>query len=610
MPRGRLSMRTIREVLRLKYDGRLTHREIARSCGIAASTVVNYLTRASQAGVSWPLVPELSEQDLEARLFHRPITDLTSRPRPLPDYAAVEEELRRHARLNLTLDLLWREYKEQHPDGYQYTQFVAHYHRWRQHRDVCLRQTHRYGEKLFVDYAGQTVPVHDQPTDERRPAQIFVAVWGASNYTYAEATWTQTLPDWIGAHVRAFTYFGGVPQIVVPDNLRSGVTKACRYEPELNPTYADLARHYGVAVIPARARKPRDKAKVEAGVLLVERWSLAGLRHRLFTSLGELNAAIREQLERLNTRPLRRIQRSRRELFEAWDRPAARALPTTPYEYAEWRYATVNIDYHIAVDHHYYSVPYRFVREKVELRLTASTVEVFHKGLRIAAHPRSVRPHQHTTVAAHMPQAHQRYHEWTPLKYLVESGPPAWTTVTGHHQGGSHAIDHDEGIANLAHRATTSSPHSESASDFALCRRVWIQRCRQAVRLGSQDGPDLAPPLGGQRADGVSPPSSAYTPPTYFRRGRAVDRAGAPRVAVRRHAHPVLVGPGASHPCRGCDDPPGLSRPRLSSDPAHGPATSSAADPVQQRAPRRVRADRCEGGERRRPEMLSIHGSR
>ena len=425
MPRGRLSMRTIREVLRLKYDGRLTHREIARSCGIAASTVVNYLTRASQAGVSWPLVPELSEQDLEARLFHRPITDLTSRPRPLPDYAAVEEELRRHARLNLTLDLLWREYKEQHPDGYQYTQFVAHYHRWRQHRDVCLRQTHRYGEKLFVDYAGQTVPVHDQPTDERRPAQIFVAVWGASNYTYAEATWTQTLPDWIGAHVRAFTYFGGVPQIVVPDNLRSGVTKACRYEPELNPTYADLARHYGVAVIPARARKPRDKAKVEAGVLLVERWSLAGLRHRLFTSLGELNAAIREQLERLNTRPLRRIQRSRRELFEAWDRPAARALPTTPYEYAEWRYATVNIDYHIAVDHHYYSVPYRFVREKVELRLTASTVEVFHKGLRIAAHPRSVRPHQHTTVAAHMPQAHQRYHEWTPSRILE------WATKTG-----------------------------------------------------------------------------------------------------------------------------------------------------------------------------------
>lgn len=425
MPRGRLSMRTIREVLRLKHDGRLTHREIARSCGIAASTVVNYLTRASQAGLSWPLAPDLSDQALEARLFQRPITDLAGRPRPLPDYAAVEEELRRHARLNLTLDLLWREYKEQHPDGYQYTQFVAHYHRWRRHRDVCLRQTHRYGEKLFVDFADGLALV-DPRTGHRTPTMLFVAVWGASNYTYAEACPATDLPSWIGAHVRAFTYFGCVPQIVVPDNLRSGVTKACRYEPELNPTYAECTRHYGCAVVPARPRRPRDKAKAEVGVLIVKRWILAGLRHRLFTSLGELNTAIREQLERLNTRPLHRMQRSRRELFEAWDRPAARALPATPYEYAEWRYATVNIDYHIAVDHHYYSVPYRFVREKVEIRVTATAIEIFLKGERVAVHVRSRVPHQHTTVAAHMPVAHQRYQEWTPsriLEWAAKTGP-------------------------------------------------------------------------------------------------------------------------------------------------------------------------------------------
>jgi transposase len=418
-------MRKIREVLRLKYEGQLTHREIARSCGIGTGTIVNYLTRAAQAGLSWPLPPELSDQDLDTRLFRQGVTHGTGRPRPLPDYAAIDEELRRHRRVNLTLDLLWREYKEQHPDGYQYTQYVTHYHRWRRQRDVCLRQTHRYGEKLFVDFADGLALV-DAQTGHRIPTALFVAVWGASNFTYTEACPAQDLPSWIGAHVRAFAYFGCVPQIVVPDNLRAGVSKTCRYEPDVNPTYAECMAHYHCAVVPARPRRPRDKAKVEGGVLIVKRWILAALRHRVFTTVGELNAAIRDLLDRLNTRPLRQLGRSRRDLFESWDRPAARALPAAPYEYAEWRHATVNIDYHIAVEQHYYSVPCRLVREKVEVRMTATTVEVFHHGERIAAHLRSRVPHQHTTVPAHMPLAHQRYQEWTPsriIEWAAKTGP-------------------------------------------------------------------------------------------------------------------------------------------------------------------------------------------
>ncbi|MFZ5495028.1 MAG: IS21 family transposase [Verrucomicrobiota bacterium] len=424
MARERLSMRKTREVLRLKYESRFTVREIARSCGIAASTVVGYLARAAVAGLGWPLPAELTDAALEARLFRRPLEELAVRPRPLPDYAAVDEELRRHRRLNLTLDLLWREYKEQHPDGYQYTQFVAHYHRWRQQRDVCLRQVHRYGEKLFVDFT-DGLDLVDAPTGARTPTHLFVAVWGASNYTYAEACGSQDLPSWIGAHVRAFAYFGGLPQIVVPDNLKSGVSRACRYEPDLNPTYAEMAAHYGVAILPARPRRPRDKAKAEAGVLIAHRWILAVLRHHRLTSLAEMNTAIREPLERLNTRPLRHLKRSRRELFDAWDRPAARALPTEPYQYAVWRQATVSIDYHIAVEQHYYSVPFRLVRERVDVRLTATTLEVFAKGERVAAHVRSLRPHQHTTLAAHMPPAHQRYREWTPSRLI------AWAAKTG-----------------------------------------------------------------------------------------------------------------------------------------------------------------------------------
>jgi transposase len=276
-----------------------------------------------------------------------------------------------------------------------------------------MRQVHPAGERLFVDFAGQTVEVVDPATGEVRAAQVFVAVLGASNLTYAEAVWTQTLPDWIGAHVRALEFIGGVPRQIVPDNLRSGVLRANWYEPGLNPTYRDLAAHYGTAILPARVRRPRDKAKVEAGVLVVERWILARLRHQHFTSLAALNAAIAGLLESLNTRPMRRLGVSRRQLFEELERPALGALPAEPYVYAEWRIRRVGLDYHVDVDGHYYSVPHRLLREQVEARVTARTVELFHRGERVAVHVRGGLRRRHTTLAEHMPQAHRRHAEWT-----------------------------------------------------------------------------------------------------------------------------------------------------------------------------------------------------
>lgn len=289
-----------------------------------------------------------------------------------------------------------------------------------------MRQPHRAGEKLFVDYAGQGIPVVNRHSGEVHEAVVFVAVLGASNYPYAEATWTQSLPDWIGSHVRTFAALGGVPEIVVPDNLKAAVTRAHRYEPEINRTYADLAQHYGFAVIPARAAKPRDKAKVEVGVQVVERWILARLRHHTFFSLAEVNVALQPLLPALNGRPFTKLPGSRQQLFEALDRPALRPLPAQPYEYAEWKQARVNIDYHVEVEGHYYSVPYVLVKQQLDVRLSVQVVELFHKGKRVARHQRSPHKGRHTTVAVHMPTAHRHYAAWTPqrlIQWAAHSGP-------------------------------------------------------------------------------------------------------------------------------------------------------------------------------------------
>jgi len=416
MANTRLPMRKIKEALRLKYQCRLSRRQIAHSLDISRSTASDYIDRAEQAGIGWPLPQGLSDQELERRLFPPPPV-IAGSARPLPGFEYIYQELKAHKKFNLTLDLLWREYKEQHPDGYQYSQFCWLYRSWQKKLDYSMRQDHRGGEKLFVDY-GEGLKLVDPKTGEPIATQLFVAVWGASNYTYAEATLTQQLPDWIGSHVRAFAYFGCLPKAVVPDCLKSAVTKACRYEPEINPTYAELAEHYGIYVLPARPARPRDKAKVETGVLIAKRWILAALRQRTFYSLTDLNAAIQPLLERLNTRTLRKVKKSRREIFEQFDRPQAQALPDKPYEYAEWRVAKVNIDYHIEVERHYYSVPFQLLREKLDVRLTATTVEAFVKGGRVTAHIRSFVPYGHTTLKEHMPPAHQKYLEWTPSRII------------------------------------------------------------------------------------------------------------------------------------------------------------------------------------------------
>jgi len=426
----RLSMRKIREVLRLRYDLKLSARQIAKSCNIARSTVSDYLFRARNAGLSRPLPPKMDDTDLENLLYPSAAQDVPQEKRQMPPMDYLHRELKRKG---VTLQLLWYEYKQANPQGYQHSQFCELYRRWARKLDLSLRQEHRAGEKLFVDYAGDTIPVINPRTGEITQAQLFIAVLGASNYTFAEASYSQELPCWIGSHIHAFEYFGGVPEIVVSDNLKSGVTKACRYEPDINPTYNDLAQHYGTSIIPARAGKPKDKAKVEAGVLMAIRWILAALRNRTFFSLEELNQAIREKLSILNNRKFQKLDTTRAELFKTIEKPALKPLPPRPYEFAQWKKATVNIDYHVEVDRHYYSVPYQLVRQQVDVRITATTIEVLFKNRRVASHKRSYRKGGFTTLAEHRPKSHQKYLEWTPSRIIRragENGPRTRELVT------------------------------------------------------------------------------------------------------------------------------------------------------------------------------------
>lgn len=458
MAQERLSMRKIREVLRLKWECGLTNRAIARSCSISHSTVGEYLRRAKATGLSWPVPEALDEGALFRLLFPKP-----SRPRsrgiPRPDWSQIHTELRRKG---VTLRLLWVEYREAHPDGYGYSQFCELYRRWAKRLKPSMRLSHKAGEKLFVDYAGQTVPVVNPHSGEVRQAQVFVAVLGASNYTYAEAHWSQDLPNWIGAHVRTFAFLGGVPEIVVPDNLKAGVKHPCRYEPDLNPTYQDLAQHYGTAVIPARVRKPKDKAKVEVGVQVVERWILARLRNRTFFSLTGLNQAICELLDELNTRPMKHLGQSRRELFQTLDQPALKPLPEVPYEFAIWKKARVNIDYHIEFERHYYSVPHTLIHQEVYVRATERTIEIFFKNRRIASHRRMNTPGRHTTLSEHMPPSHQKYQEWSPDRFS------RWAQAIGPH------------TTQLVQALLSSRKHPQQA----------YRSCLGLLRLASRYGED------------------------------------------------------------------------------------------------------------------------
>jgi transposase len=403
-------MRRVREILRLKHECGASDRAIGRPLGIARSTVALTLDRVAAAGLAWPLSATLSDRVLEALLYADAGSRQGVRRKAEPDWTHVHRELRRPG---VTLMLLWEEYRAREPGGYGYSRWCDLYRTWEGRLSPTMRQVHPAGERLFVDYAGQTVEVVDGRTGEVRQAQVFVAAMGASSYTYAEATWTQTLPDWIGSHTRALAFFGGVPAQLVPDNPRVGVDRANWYEPGLNRTYLDLATHYGTAILPARVRRPRDKAKVEVAVLVVERWILARLRHRRFFSLAELNEAMALLVTDLNARPMRRLGVSRRDLFLELDHPALKPLPAQAYEYAEWRLRRVSLDYHVDIDGHYYSVSYRLIRDQVEARLTTRTVEIFHKGERVAVHLRGTGRGRHTTVPDHMPSAHRRHAEWT-----------------------------------------------------------------------------------------------------------------------------------------------------------------------------------------------------
>jgi len=419
-------MRNVRDVLRLTAAG-MSSRKIAASLSIGASTVIDCLHRARRAGLAWPLPDEIDDAILELRLY--PPRPTTREQRPLPNWAEIHRELKRPG---VTLELLWQEYREQHPSGYAYSRFCDLHRAWEKRVSPTMRQTHIAGERMFVDYSGTKLQLIERTTGEVLTAELFVAVLGASNFTYAEATWTQSLPDWIGSHTRAFSYFRGVSAMVVSDNLKSGITKACFYEPNVNRTYREMAKHYDTAIVPARPNKPKDKAKVEVGVQVAKRWIIAKLRKRKFFTLAELNAAIRECVEQINNRVTRHLGASRRSLFEEIERSALKKLPDTEYVFAQWKQCRAGIDYHVEIEKHYYSVPYTLVRQELWASYTASMVEVFHRGKRVAVHRRGPPNRGHTTLPEHMPSSHRRHADWTPeriMREAAEIGPNASALV-------------------------------------------------------------------------------------------------------------------------------------------------------------------------------------
>ncbi len=416
MPAKReLSMRQLRHLLRLHHDG-VSAREIGRRLGVARSTIQDNLKRAAAAGLAWPLADGVTDEALERQLFGRAEVTQGLRRRVEPDWAALARELKRPG---VTMTILWEEYREGHPEGYGYSRFCDLLRGFERRLTPVMRQHHVAGEKAFVDYSGKRIGIVDPTTGEIREAEIFVGVLGASSsYTYAEATWTQTLPDWIGSHVRLFSFIQGCPRLVIPDNLKSGVNKASFYDPEINRSYAAMAEHYGVGILPARPRRPRDKAKVEAGVRFAQTYILGRMRHRTFYSLEDANLAIKEAIARINTHPMRRLGTSRKDLFINIERAVLKPLPATSYEYAEWQFARVSIDYHIEVDHFLYSVPHTLLHQQVEVRVTSRIVEIFHHSKRVAVHQRRYAGQRAGTEPEHMPSHHRFIAEWTPERFI------------------------------------------------------------------------------------------------------------------------------------------------------------------------------------------------
>lgn len=470
MPATRLPVRKIQEILRLRFANRLSHRDIAKSCNVSPSTVGDMLARCERAGVSWPLDSGLSDAELEAKLYRKQ-EDLPEEPRPAPNWEAVHRELRRRD-FHVSRHQVWMEYRQANPDGYEYSWFCQEYAEWLKRIEPVMRQTHVFGEKCFVDYAGDTVPVVDPRTGEVEQAQIFVAAMGASNYTYAEASPQQSLPYWIAAHVNMLRYFGACPKVLVPDNLRSGVKRPEFYEPDINPTYHEMAQHYGMAVIPTRKAKPRDKAKVENAVLVAERELLAPLRNRTFYSFSELNEALGERRDELNCRPFQKLPGSRNEVFDRDDKPAMLALPATAYDGGIWKPARVNLDYHVEVEGHYYSVPYRLIRQPVEVRITATMVEVLHDGRRVASHRRSHLRGRPTTCPEHMPANHRAVHDWTPQR-MLDWGASIGTSTTEAVRQLMACRDHPEqGVRSCLGLLNLKKPYGSARLEKACTRAL------------------------------------------------------------------------------------------------------------------------------------------
>lgn len=411
---GRLSMNKISELLRQRFALKRSYRDISRSLNMSISTVSDYLARTRVAGVTWPLAEGLSEEELYQRLF-LPVEPISERP--LPDWEYVQKEVRKKG---MTLLLLWREYRDQHESGVGYAQFCGLYRRHSKGKDPVMRQIHKAGEKTFVDYSGMKMEWIDPKHGDIFEAEIFVGCLGASQFIFAEATKSQQLPDWINSHCRMFEYFGGVSELLVPDNLKSGITKAHRYDPDVNTNYQHFSEHYGVAIVPARANEPKDKAKVESAVGIVERQILAPLRYRTFLSLGEINAAIHERLTILNNQPFQKMKTSRRELFETIDKPALKPLPASRYQYAQWKKAKVHVDYHVSIEDHCYSVPYKYIGKTIDIRLAFNMVECFYQNERIATHERNYKKYGFSTVREHMPKAHQEYANYS-IEMVKES---------------------------------------------------------------------------------------------------------------------------------------------------------------------------------------------
>lgn len=463
-------MRKIRQVLRLAFEAGASRRSIAKSLGLCRDVVADYLTRATAAGLAWPLPPELGDTELEARLFP-PLTASTSR-KPEPDWSVVHQELKRKG---ATLQVLHQEFLADHPEGIGYSLFCDRYRTWAKSLKRYLRQTHVAGERAFVDYAGPTMPITIPETGEVRHAQIFVGILGASNYTYAEAHWSQRLPDWIAAHARMFEFFGGVPQVIVCDNLKSAVTRASRTEPKVHPAYQHLAEHYGALVLPARPREPQDKAKVENAVLVVERWILFRLRKRVFASLAELNEAIGALLAELNDRPFQKLAGSRRSQFEALDRPALQALPVQAFEYTEFRKARIGLDGCFEVDGCAYSAPFALCRQEVELRITPATVEILHRGRRVASHARG---REKTSVIdpQHLTASHRHFGLWEANHELEWAG-----TIGPHTQAFLQVLLAAARVKEQGYRAAGAMKRMEKEFGSARLEAA----CARAIQIGA-----------------------------------------------------------------------------------------------------------------------------